>query len=199
LTAQQMLNIALADARLYVDPFIMQALVDNIERRVLDGHVALNDVDQRQWEEVKRWCMPCCQAMEVMDSFNTAYGGEYGGMPIPLLAPDGSMYPVPMFLPDEGFVGEQEMYEGFDMSEEYTTDYVHADGDGHDPADIVLDYMCPDAAAKDHVQDGNDDGYDGESEGVDDGASQGTYGTSQCVATVDELKQHDWSPALEYQ
>lgn len=177
LSAQQMLNIALADARLFVDPFIMQALVDNIERRILDGAVVLNDVDLRQWEEVKRWCMPCCQAIEVMDSFNA----QYGGLAIPLLAPDGNggMYSVPMFLPDEGFVGEQDMYEGFDMTEEYTTEYVQDGQDGgegyEDPAEAVLELMRENAATAEHIQDDSYDGCEVDGELVDDRAPQGRH------------------------
>jgi len=58
LSAQQMLNIAQAAARMKVTPREMQKLVDNIEDRVSTGGLQLNHLDWSQWSEVQQWCPP---------------------------------------------------------------------------------------------------------------------------------------------
>jgi hypothetical protein len=58
LSAQQMLNIAQAAARMKVTPREMQRLVDNIEDRVSTGGLQLNHLDWSQWSEVQQWCPP---------------------------------------------------------------------------------------------------------------------------------------------
>lgn len=55
---QALLNIAQSCARLGVDPFAMRPLVDAMSARIMGQGLQLNDVDQRQWEEVLKWCPP---------------------------------------------------------------------------------------------------------------------------------------------
>ncbi|CAK0896473.1 unnamed protein product [Prorocentrum cordatum] len=58
LSAQQILNIAQAAARMKVSPSEMQMLVNSIEDRVSAGGLQFNHLDWNQWNEVQQWCPP---------------------------------------------------------------------------------------------------------------------------------------------
>lgn len=58
LTPQTMLNIAQSAVRLGVTPESLQAMVDAIAFCIAKQQLHFNDVDQRQWKEVRGWCTP---------------------------------------------------------------------------------------------------------------------------------------------
>eukprot|EP00931_Biecheleriopsis_adriatica_P059960 TRINITY_DN35964_c0_g1_i1.p1 TRINITY_DN35964_c0_g1~~TRINITY_DN35964_c0_g1_i1.p1 ORF type:complete len:665 (+),score=124.16 TRINITY_DN35964_c0_g1_i1:90-2084(+) len=53
---QALLNIALSAARLKVDLEVMQPMAQGIAEVFAGSSKALNDIDQRQWNEVRRYC-----------------------------------------------------------------------------------------------------------------------------------------------